>query len=274
MSTQHPTREELASLLAFYAEAGLDFAVLDAPVNRFEAEKLPRPAAVITEPAAKASQMRRENMPAAPDAAPARTDAQIIAEAERLAHGCDTIDALRRAVEGFDGCPLKRMARHTLFDAGPAQADLMIILQAPTRDDDATGQPHQGEAGRLLGAMLAAIGLDRDTAVHVGFSVPWHPPGDQPPTPRQLAVCRPFLARQIALVQPKLVLAMVGNAVARDLFGDERSLMHMRGKLLSLFGKDAMASFSPQFLLVEPSHKRAAWQDLMAVRGLLSQQVS
>jgi DNA polymerase len=130
-----------------------------------------------------------------------------VTAARRLARDAQTLDELGRAIASFDGCGLKATAKNLCFYRGSPAARLMIIGEAPGREEDLAGQPFVGPAGRLLDKMLAAIGL-AETDIHVTNTVYWRPPGNRPPTPQEIEVCRPFLERQIELVSPAVLLLL------------------------------------------------------------------
>lgn len=273
----HPyTREELASLLEFYAESGLDFPIEADPIDRFASKTkqndTPAPSPAASAPVPDHAARAAPPPPNTAETVPVMSDTQAVALANAAAAQASTLDELVVAAAAFDGCSLKRSARHMVFEGGAREVDLMLVLDAPSRDDDTVGAPFQGEAGRLLKAMLAAIGLDRDTDVYAGFCVPWHPPGGQPPMDRHMQMCRPFLERQITLAAPK-VLLILGNTAAQSMLGAKQTIMRLRGGPHEIqIGNQtyaAFATFDPKFLLGEPSQKRNAWFDLLSLKAHL-----
>lgn len=259
------TRGELESLLRFYAESGLDFPLGDDAPDRFAVEL--------------AQERKPAERPSPPPAAvaarmPAMPDADAVALAQSVAAGAETLDDLRRAVEVFDGCNLKLTARNTVFEGGRRGAAMMMISDAPGRDDDASGEAMTGPEGRLLDAMLAAIGLSRDDC-YLGFAVPWRVPGNGAATPLQTSICRPFIERQIELARPQFVV-LLGNGAARLLPGAQGDILRLRGqwntmKLRSGAEIAAIATLQPRYLLDQPAQKRFAWADLLQVRDRLEQ---
>lgn len=274
---QHPapyTREEIASLLAFYADAGLDFPVIDETNDRFKPVD-PLPAVIKNTPSA-AAQMPSAN--AAPPVAvstaqPVVTDAQAAAMAETVAAAAVDLDQLAVAVNQFTGCSLKRSARNTVFEGGNRNSKLMIIQAAPTREDDASGSAFQGPHGALLHAMLEAIGMERNTDLYAGYCVPWCPPGGQQPTARHMQICAPFLFRQIALAAPDRVIVM-GNSPAQMLFNSRQTILRMRGQwqTLNIAGRNiaALPMLPTSILLDEPMLKRNTWIDLLSLKDHLA----
>ncbi len=179
---------------------------------------------------------------------------------------------LKRSSRQFDGCGLKRTAKSLCFSRGSEQARLMLIGEAPGRDEDLQGKPFVGRAGQLLDRMLAAIGLD-ETSIYITNTVYWRPPGNRTPTPEEIEACAPFLARQIDLLAPQ-VLVLLGGAAAKSILGVSEGIMRLRGKWLnyrSARGDIAtLATLHPAYLLRNATDKRLAWRDLLMVKAGLS----
>lgn len=185
--------------------------------------------------------------------------------------GVRTLTDLGAALSTFDGCGLKATAKNLCFYRGAERAPLLIVGEAPGRDEDLEGKPFVGRAGQLLDRMLAAIDMG-EANVHITNIVYWRPPGNRTPTPQEALACRPFLERQIALVAPKVVLALGGSA-AKQLFDVPDGIMRLRGKwrTLEVGGQpiQAMATLHPAYLLRTPAAKGMAWRDLLAVKAAL-----
>jgi uracil-DNA glycosylase len=268
-----PDRNSAArDLLAFYAEAGVDAAVGEQPVDRFAAE----PAATARAPA----------IPAAPPASPSRPlsgavsarPAESLASpdeatmaARTAAKSAKTLDELRAILDKFDGCALKATASQLVFADGNPKARVMFVGEAPGRDEDIEGLPFVGRSGKLLDRMLAAIGLDR-TSVYIANIVPWRPPGNRTPTPQESQICLPFILRQIELADPD-ILVCLGGPSAQTLLGIKEGITKTRGRWFSFdTGKReirAMPTFHPAFLLRSPLQKRFAWRDFLAIKKAL-----
>jgi DNA polymerase len=203
-----------------------------------------------------------------PTAAP--DDALMTARA--AARQAKTLEALRATLARFDGCGLKATAKNLCFYRGAEHARLMLIGEAPGRDEDLQGKPFVGRAGQLLDKMLAAIGLG-EADVHITNIVYWRPPGNRTPTPQEAQVCRPFLERQVELVAPDIVL-LLGGAAAKELLGVTDGIMRLRGKwrevTLGQRKVRALATLHPAYLLRTPAAKRLAWRDLLAVKAALA----
>jgi len=197
---------------------------------------------------------------------------EAVVAAEAAAKEANSVAELALAVARFDGCPLKQGARSTVFTDGIEGADLLVIGEAPGRDEDLQGKPFVGRAGQLLDRMLAAIGRSRRQNVLITNVVFWRPPGNRAPAAVETAICRPFVDRLIELTRPKAVL-LAGGAPLVALCGVS-GIMRARGVWRDLETPDgaktpALATFHPAFLLREPVHKRAAWADLLTLRKRL-----
>lgn len=257
----------MLAMLQWYEAAGVDMAVGEEPVDRF-AQSAIVPAVPRTAPAPAA--MR--DAPPQPAIAASGADADP-ETARALAAKAQTLDSLRETLENFDGCGLKLRATNLVFADGNPEAEIMLVGEAPGRDEDLQGKPFVGRSGQLLDRMLKSIGLDR-TKVYIANTVPWRPPGNRTPAPSEVAVCLPFLHRQIELVAPK-VLVTLGGASASTLFETTVGITRIRGQWrdLTINGHTmrAIATLHPAYLLRQPAAKRLAWQDLLAVRKALNE---
>jgi DNA polymerase len=182
-------------------------------------------------------------------------------------------EALRARVAACTACELCRGRTQTVFGVGDPRARLVIVGEAPGAEEDRQGEPFVGPAGRLLDEMLRAIGLSREQ-VYICNILKCRPPNNADPTPAQAAACRPFLARQIALINPQLILA-VGRVAAQNLLQVTTPLSRLRGQIHHFATVDSGASlpvwvtYHPAYLLRSPQEKARAWEDLKAVCGLL-----
>ena len=191
--------------------------------------------------------------------------------ARTLAGQARSLPELETTLAGFDGCSLKVTAKNLCFYRGAQTARLMLIGEAPGRDEDLQGKPFVGRAGQLLDRMLAAIGLS-EADVHITNIVYWRPPGNRTPTPQEAQVCRPFLERQVELVAPQIVV-LLGGAAAKHILDVPEGIMRLRGKfrdvVIGSLSVRAMATLHPAYLLRTPAAKRLAWRDLLAIKGAL-----
>jgi uracil-DNA glycosylase family 4 len=252
--------------LAWHAQMGVD----DDPAEAATARPAARPAA----PAAA--------LPAAPSrVAPARqavgptVEREGVGEARRRAASCATLEELRQALEGFEGCALRQTATRLCFADGSPSARIMLIGEAPGSEEDRQGKPFVGPSGQLLDRMLATIGLDRGR-VWITNVIFWRPPGNRPPTAGEIAVCQPFLERQIEILAPA-VLVFVGGIAARALLGVGDGVTKLRGRRFVYRGErmaagiPALVIFHPAYLLRQPLNKRFAWRDLLLLKSLLGE---
>ena len=251
--------------LNWLVEAGADEALADAPVNRLVAKAaVPQMPAPAPRPSAAAPR------PAAPTRAAAAPviESDAISTAQAMAAAANTLEELKAALEAFDGCGLKRTATNTVFADGVATGGIMLIGEAPGRDEDRVGKPFVGRAGQLLDKMLASIALDRKTNAYITNVINWRPPDNRDPTPEEAAACLPFLRRHIELAQPK-VMILLGAVAARHVVGVNEGIMKLRGRWLDYRVGDHMVplmpTLHPAYLLRQPAHKKLAWRDLQAV---------
>jgi len=178
-------------------------------------------------------------------------------------------DELRETVAGCTACGLCRSRKQAVYGVGDVQADWMIVGEAPGAEEDARGEPFVGQAGRLLDNMLAAIGLNRQEQVFIANVLKCRPPGNRNPEPGEVAQCAPFLARQIALVQPRLIVAM-GRFAAQTLLGSDASIASLRGRRHEYNGVPLIVTYHPAYLLRNLSDKAKAWEDLCFARATMS----
>jgi uracil-DNA glycosylase family 4 len=192
--------------------------------------------------------------------------------ARSAATGAASLADLEAALRAFDGCGLKATAKNLCLYRGAARARVMLIGEAPGRDEDLAGKPFVGPAGQLLDRMLASIGLD-EGSVHITNVVYWRPPGNRTPTPQEATVCRPFLERQVALVAPDYVVPL-GGAAAKALLDVAEGIMRVRGRWHTgaFGGREVrlLATLHPAYLLRTPAAKRLAWRDLLTLKAALA----
>jgi DNA polymerase len=199
--------------------------------------------------------------------------ASAIAEARALADKAETLADLEAAVRAFDGCAIKRTATNTVFADGNPAARLMLIGEAPGAQEDAQGIPFCGPSGQLLDRMFAAIGYDR-TRFYITNTLFWRPPGNRQPNAEELAICKPFVERHIALIDPE-ILVMVGGTATKAMLATEQGITRLRGKRFTCRtpyrDKDYATHviYHPSYLLRQPEQKRATWQDLLAIKDIL-----
>ncbi len=237
------------ALLSWYEAMGVDEAIGDEPVNRFATATAPPETLQRPRPSAEA--------PAAKIAAASALPAEAL-----------SLRDLEVMVAAFEDCSLKRTAKSLCFARGNEAARLMLIGEAPGRDEDLQGKPFVGRAGQLLDRMLAAIGLD-ESHIYITNTVYWRPPGNRTPTPQEVSACAPFLRRQIELLNPS-VLVLLGGAAAKNILGVGEGIMRLRGKWLTYTCAEreipTLATLHPAYLLRKPEEKRYAWRDLLMLK--------
>ncbi|MGF1640859.1 MAG: uracil-DNA glycosylase [Rhodospirillales bacterium] len=267
----------VAALLRWYLDAGVDETIGERPLDRY------RDAAGAGEAPDAAGEARSSSAPAA-DGEP-RTDraapsvrapsarapaAGPVAGAVHLASRATSLDQLRQALSGFDGCPLSGTATNLVFGDGNPAARIVFIGEAPGAEEDLRGLPFVGPSGRLLDQMLASIGLDR-TRVFISNTVFWRPPGNRNPSTTEVATCMPFVERMLELIDPVLLVALGGPA-ASALLGQKESVGRLRGRVFSYQTAGlsrpvrARVMYHPAYLLRTPAQKRLAWRDLLALK--------
>ncbi len=259
--------------LRWYAEMGVDLCVEPEP-QRLKAE-------VITlyqshPPATSAEKKSAEPTRPAPVKveAPASLSAAV-ADARALADGATTLAELEAAVRSFGGCSLKKTATNTVFAQGVAASRLMLIGEAPGAEEDRSGAPFCGPSGQLLDLMLSHISLTRAENFYITNTLFWRPPGNRQPTQEELDICRPFVEKHIALVNPK-ILVLVGGTATKSVLGDSRGITRLRGQVFR-YKNDYMATevpvhviYHPSYLLRQPLAKKQCWADLLALKLALS----
>lgn len=251
--------------LAWQVEAGADEAIGEAPIDRFDAVE--RPAKVVRAP-----------KPAEEPAAPLSQDAQakaVEAAAREIAAGCADLTQLRAAIMAYDGCALKLASKSTVFADGDPAARVMIIGEAPGRDEDMAGLPFVGRSGQLLDRMFAAIGLARraeapEKAFYITNVLPWRPPENRDPAGAESAMMMPFLFRHIELAAPKVIVVM-GNPAAKTVLGTTTGITRLRGQWGDWRGTPVLPMLHPAYLLRNAIAKREAWADLLTLRVWLDE---
>lgn len=254
----------LESLIDWWDGAGVE-ALPPLPEERSSARPAQR-----ERPAAQQRQSAPTATPAAARAAGfGATPAQ---DGRKIADAAADLASLRAALETFDGCPLKVTATQLVFARGNPQARVMIIGEAPGRDEDVQGAPFVGKAGQLLDRMLAAIGLD-ETSAYITNVVFWRPPGNRKPTDAEIEACRPFVERHIALVRPEIIVC-AGGISTQALLRTSAGIMSTRGRWMDYALPDgtkipALPMYHPAFLLRRPQEKAKAWVDLLSLNEKL-----
>ncbi len=181
--------------------------------------------------------------------------------------GVETMDwpALQAAVAGCQACGLCRSRKNTVFGTGDVQADWMVVGEAPGENEDLQGEPFVGLAGQLLDNMLRAVGRSRSgqgaQGTYIANVLKCRPPANRNPQPQEVAQCEPYLARQVALVRPKIILAM-GRFAVQSLLKSDEPIGRLRGRVHRYEGVPVIVTYHPAYLLRTPADKAKAWADL------------
>lgn len=244
---------DMKAALEWQVAMGADEAILDAPVDR---TAQPEPAKPVAEEPG-------------PIVVP---EIDAVAIAKDMATKAETLEALRAAMEAFEHCELKQGARQLVFSDGQPKARVMIVGEAPGRDEDMQGKPFVGRAGQLLDLMFSHIRLsretpDRENGLYITNVLPWRPPQNRDPKPDEMAMMLPFLTRHIELIGPDIIVAM-GNHACQALLG-KRGITRLRGNWGEAFGIPVLPMFHPAYLLRTNEAKREAWADLLELKARL-----
>jgi len=250
------------ALLDWQVELGVDEAIGNDPIDRYALEEIKPAAKVATAPAVQGQ------MPAPPPE-PTKVDGAKVAH--DAATAAQDLEGLHAAMSAFEGCALKAASRNMIFSGGVAGSPVMIIADAPDREDDRAGAMFAGRTGALLDKMLGAIGLGRsgDPPVYIVPVLPWNPPQNRDPNAEEVAVMRPFLDRHIELAAPK-VLILMGNGPCQALL-NRSGMTRLRGDWTEAAGLPAIPMFAPSYLLTNSNAKRDAWNDLLSLKSRLKE---
>jgi len=178
-------------------------------------------------------------------------------------------DALKQAVAGCSACGLCQARKQAVLGVGDVQADWLFVGEGPGAEEDERGEPFVGQAGKLLDAMLAAIDLKRGQGVYIANAVKCRPPGNRTPAPAETAACWPFLARQIELIRPKLIVTL-GKPAAQTLLQQEITISKARGEIHDFVGIPLVVTYHPAYLLRNLPDKAKAWEDLCFMRRTMA----
>jgi uracil-DNA glycosylase len=237
-----------ADALTWLVEMGADEIIAEHAIDRFAASLVvEKPKPVVVE------QQRPITLPD-----------QSAADATAQALACGTIEALTQALNYFDTNPLRKSATQLSFIEGNINSPILIIGDRPRNEEDRSGQVFAGKSRVLLTAMLAAIDIKLEDVALMNF-IPWRPPGNRPPLDNEIAMCLPFAARAIELIQPKMILSF-GAIAGQHLASGDASIIRQRGKWQSIGAAAFMATMHPEELLKLPAQKKLAWRDLLAFK--------
>jgi DNA polymerase len=285
----------LVELLEICAESGIDEVILEKPQNRFlevalqNSDPLPtkqkkasqdfvKPifstSQALSTLAKKNQKTNEENAFSLNREEKFLSLNEIVEQARSAAKASKSLAELRKAVENFDGCNLKKMATNTVFCDGSSNSKVMVLGEAPGNHEDLQGIPFCGDSGLMLDEMLRAINLTRVKNFYISNVIFWRPPGNRRPTEEELAICRPFVERHIQLLNPE-VLLLVGATAMSAVLGVNDPITKIRGQLLDFSPEflprtiKTFTIFHPSYLMRQPSKKKVAWQDMLTLESFL-----
>jgi uracil-DNA glycosylase len=247
------TKKQLEHLRVLGVE-GIRGTATAAPIEAPRAKPLPKPVieqAPAESPRTPVASLFGEIAPAAPTLVPSN----------------ETFEQIHAEIGDCTRCPLHQQRTHVVHTEGNRKARLMFVGEAPGADEDAQARPFVGRAGQLLTKIIEAIGFKREEVL-IGNVNRCRPPGNRPPTPEEASICKPFLLREIAVVQPE-VIVVLGNTAMRNLLDTREGITRLRGRFQEYKGIKVMPTFHPAYLLRDPSKKRETWEDLKKVRDYL-----
>ncbi len=264
-------QKQAAELLQWFADIGVNEPMQSEPRNYFEdsapVAKPQKPAQVADTKPSPAPVAVKRTAPTPPSEA-----TQIALQAAQKA---STLEALYDAISAFDGCPLKKTAQNTVIYDGAQDAKIMVIGEAPGADEDERGIPFCGVSGQLLDKIFASIGLSRAENIYITNSVFWRPPGNRKPTVAEIAVCKPFVEKHIALINPNILL-LVGGVSTQTILGSSTGITKLRGTEQNyhnpILKKDipCLPLLHPAYLLRQPMQKKHMWQDMLSLKRHIS----
>lgn len=193
-----------------------------------------------------------------------------IDEAVKIADGCNDLSSLVEAIKSFNGCDIKKSANSTVISDGDPKAKVMLIGEAPGANEDKEGIPFCGQSGKLLNNIIKSIGVSREEA-YITNTVFWRPPGNRRPTPKEIALCRPFVEKHIALVNPELII-LVGSTAVESLLSIDTPITSMRQKAFEYTNKymkkpiPSVVIYHPSYLLRQPYKKKEMWYDMQYIK--------
>ena len=270
---------DIKAIIEWYVTAGVEDFCTDTPLNVLEQtppvyppEKAPQPeessACGVYYQSANTNDVRPATTPLA------QINTEACRNAREICAKAQTLDDLKAMVEDFEGCSLKFSANSTVFGYGNPQAEVMIVGEAPGADEDRLGEPFVGRSGHLLDKMLSAIGLNRNDC-YITNVLPWRPPGNRTPTSEEVAVCLPFLRRQIELINPKIVF-ILGRSAANALLDNSDAISDLRGHFIDYTTENGsvvptLSSYHPAYLLRTAAQKAKSWSDLLRLKRKLEE---
>ena len=288
MTTTYETRKELISALRYQLDSGIDVSLVDTPephtpfMSADSLLKTPETSVSIEAPhvtpqgESQAQQQPSATQVAATQHTPSTVPSSSLQPLEQLPSGTpdlssvSTLGQLKDVLSKFDGCALKKTASNLVFSDGNPDARIMLIGEAPGRDEDRMGLPFVGESGQLLDRMLGSVGFGRND-VYITNTLPWRPPGNRTPSSEEVQMLWPFLCRHIELKAPDIIVALGGSST-KLLLESKMGILKLRGSVTEKsFGGRAipiLATLHPAYLLRTPIQKRSSYSDLLQLRAM------
>ena len=288
MTTTYETRKELISALRYQLDSGIDVSLVDTPephtpfMSADSLLKTPETSVSIEAPhvtpqgESQAQQQPSATQVAAIQHTPSTAPSSSLQPLEQLPSGTpdlssvSTLGQLKDVLSKFDGCALKKTASNLVFSDGNPDARIMLIGEAPGRDEDRMGLPFVGESGQLLDRMLGSVGFGRND-VYITNTLPWRPPGNRTPSSEEVQMLWPFLCRHMGLIAPAIIVAL-GGCSAKLLLESKMGILKLRGSVTEKsFGGRAipiLATLHPAYLLRTPIQKRSSYSDLLQLRAM------
>lgn len=259
----------LSAALQWYIDHGVDEALGDVPIDRTVFVP-PQPAQSPETPKKKKPVAQSSIIQQVPSE-PMIGAAQAIAQAHDIARQCQSLEALKSAIQSFDGLSIKKTAANLVFADGNPQSSMMVIGEAPATEDDRQGKPFLGAEGQLMDKILASIGLSRSAedmnhAAYLTNILNWRPPGNRTPSQAELDIALPFLRRHVTLAAPKMII-LCGGLVAKALLDKTESISKLRGRFHDYEGIPTAVTYNPAYLLQTPAQKRAVWADMLMIKA-------
>ena len=274
MMNKEKSNIDFYALLSWYAECGVDEAISEFPINRLSKEFAENNILSIRNSNETSLSVNEKNFLSTSNNNSPLEESIILSD-------CNDLESLRKELDAFEGCSLKKTATNLVFSDGDPNASLMVIGEAPGAEEDRAGKPFVGPAGQLLDKMLKSIGLNR-ADVYITNIVPWRPPGNRPPSQNEIEVCLPFILKQIELVAPNFLL-LLGGVSSKSILNSPEGITKIRGKWFNYVYKNnenvtkeilTMPTFHPSYLLRSPIKKRESWEDLLSLKDKLIERSS
>jgi len=283
MSTSPKFNHNAREALVWQLEAGVDECIGENPVDRVGSSKEKQPSVGSSSSEIRVTKNKIDviSVSGKDIERPARVQIRTstlknqFQSAGDLASACSNLEELEVAVRAFEGCTLKKTATNTVFADGNPQARIMFVGEAPGADEDRQGKPFVGASGKLFNKMVNSIGLDRNS-LYITNILFWRPPGNRNPSSSEIAVCLPFLERQIELVNPD-ILVPLGGPATKTILGVQEGITRLRGQWHTYQSKNLLTPiatipfFHPAYLLRSPGHKGKTWQDLISIKDKLQE---